>query len=124
MGRPEHSRDAAMAVPGCEVMNKHFKKFTIQRLLTDIGDDGLLVQKWQDVGTLFGILVSTRPDEQVNWQQLQHPVTHHVAQRGKSKAKPRDRLIWSGRCFYIQGVREGGVVHGWTIYQCEERADY
>lgn len=104
-------------------MIKHLQKFKVQRLQTGIDDDGLPVQQWQDIGTLFGILASTKPDEQVNWQQLQHPVTHTIAQRGKPKARPMDRFVWSGRYFYVQGVREAGTAHGWTVYQCEERMD-
>lgn len=112
-----------MAVSGCEIVIKHLKKFTIQRLQTTVGENGLASQKWQDVGALFGIISNVRPDIQVQWQQLQHPVTHSIMQRGEPKAKQDDRLILGDRAFYVQGVKPAGAAHGWTVYMCEERAD-
>ena len=69
------------------------------------------------------VLAEAKPDERERWQQLGHPISHTLTQRGKAKAKPGNRLIHGSRVFYIQGVDNVGELGIATIYYAEERSD-
>lgn len=72
---------------------------------------------------IHGILAQATPQEKARWEQIQHPITHTIVQKGEPKAKEKDMLTHDGRKFYIQGVDEPGELGLATIYYAEERYD-
>lgn len=59
----------------------------------------------------------------IEWQQLQHPISHTIIQDGRPKAKAEDKLILGERIFLIQGIDDPGSIGVCTIYYVEERMD-
>lgn len=72
---------------------------------------------------LSAVLADASPEEKERWNQQQHPITHIIVQRGKPLAGEGDRLVYSNRAFYIQGVDEPASIGLWTIYYAQERSD-
>ena len=99
------------------------KTFAIETRSTGTDTRGRTTAAWVAAGNLVGVLSEARPDEKMRWQQLQHPVTHTVVQKGAPQASVGDRLVLDSRNFYIQGVENPGGLDHWTIYYCEERQD-
>ncbi len=69
------------------------------------------------------VLAQAETSEKERWQQLQHPISHTIVQRGRPKAKEGDRLIHDGRIFYIKGFDDPDELGAVTIYYAEERRD-
>lgn len=69
------------------------------------------------------VLAQATTSEKERWDQMQHPITHTVVQRGRPVARTEDRMIHGGRTFYVQGVDEVGELGIVTIYYVEERVD-
>lgn len=72
---------------------------------------------------IHAVLAQASTAEKERWDQLQHPITHTIVQRGRPSARPEDRMIHGNRTFYIQGVDEVGELGIVTIYYVEERSD-
>lgn len=72
---------------------------------------------------IHAVLAQASTAEKERWDQLQHPITHTIVQRGRPAACPEDRMIHGSRTFYIQGVDEVGELGIVTIYYAEERSD-
>lgn len=69
------------------------------------------------------VLAQATPQEKARWEQIQHPITHTLVDRGRPKAETGDMLMCGNRHFYIQGVDEPGQLGLYTIYYVEERID-
>lgn len=69
------------------------------------------------------ILCGATTEQKLQYQQMQHPISHVISHRGKPIAKEGDRLIFESRVFYVQGVDDPGDLGIWTLYYCEERSD-
>lgn len=68
-------------------------------------------------------LCGASPEQQLKYQQMEHPVSHVISHIGRPIAKAGDRLIMNHRVFYVQGVDNPGEQDIWAIYYCEERSD-
>lgn len=69
------------------------------------------------------VFAEATPQEKARWEQIQHPITHTLVERGRPKARAGDMLMSDSRRFYIQGVDEPGQLGLYTIYYVEERMD-
>ena len=72
---------------------------------------------------IHAVLAQATPQEKARWEQIQHPITHTIVDRGHPKAAETDQLTCGNRKFYVQGVDEPGQLGLYTIYYVEERAD-
>lgn len=72
---------------------------------------------------IHAVLAQASTTEKERWNQLQHPITHTIVQRGRPSAQAEDRIIHGSRTFYVQGVDEIGELGIATIYYVEERSD-
>ena len=72
---------------------------------------------------IHAVLAQATPQEKARWEQIQHPITHTIVDRGHPKAVETDQLTCGNRKFYVQGVDEPGQLGLYTIYYVEERAD-
>ena len=72
---------------------------------------------------VHAVLAQATPQEKARWEQIQHPITHTIVDRGHPKAVETDQLTCGNRKFYVQGVDEPGQLGLYTIYYVEERAD-
>lgn len=68
-------------------------------------------------------LCGATPEQQMQYHQIGHPVSHVISHEGSPVAKPGDRLVMGNRAYYVRGVDNPGEVSIWTIYYCEERGD-
>jgi hypothetical protein len=102
-----------------------WREFVIERKSDDTNSRGREVNAWakdDPVQIVTGILASMSPEEVEKFKQMQHPVSHQIAQQGSPKAKPGDRLVSSDdRTFYIEKVNNPAELGIWTVYYCEER---
>lgn len=101
-----------------------YKEFTIEESRASIGPTGRPIVSFSDEKrTLKGVLAEATPKQKMEWQQLQHPISHVIVQDGRPKAKVEDKLILGGRIFLIQGVDDPGSIGVCTMYYVEERMD-
>lgn len=102
-----------------------YKSFVVEENRTITGKNGRPRTTYTRDGnrTLRGALAEATNQQRIEWQQLQHPITHTIVQDGRPKAKPEDKLILGNRVFLIQGVQEPGSIGVCTIYYVEERED-
>lgn len=102
-----------------------YKSFVIEKNTASIGRTGRPKTSYEENGsdTLRGALAEASTQQKVEWQQLQHPITHTIVQDGRPKAKAEDKLVLGNRVFLIQGVEESGSIGVCTIYYVEERMD-
>ena len=102
-----------------------YKEFVIEDNTADIGKTGRATASFSGDGsrTLKGALAEATPKQKVEWQQLQHPISHTIIQDGRPKAKAEDKLILGERIFLIQGIDDPGSIGVCTIYYVEERMD-
>ena len=71
---------------------------------------------------IHAILCGATPEQKLQYQQMEHPITHVISHEGTPVAKEGDRLIFGNRAFYVQGVDNPGDQGLWAIYYCEERS--
>ncbi len=102
-----------------------YKYFIIEENTSEVGRTGRPQTSYNREGSrmLRGALAEATPKQKIEWQQLQHPITHTVVQDGRPKAKAEDKLILGNRVFLIQGLEEPGSIGVCTIYYVEERVD-
>lgn len=102
-----------------------YKDFIIEESVSGIGKNGRPQTSYVGDGTcmLRGALAEATPKQKLEWQQLQHPISHTIVQDGRPKAKAEDKLILGSRVFLIQGLEEPGSIGVCTIYYVEERMD-
>lgn len=72
---------------------------------------------------IHAVLAQATPQEKSRWEQIQHPITHTIVDRGTLKAKENDILTCGNRKFFVQGVDEPGQLGLYSIYYVEERKD-
>lgn len=91
-----------------------YKEFVIEDNKADIGKTGRATASFSGDGsrTLKGALAEATPKQKVEWQQLQHPISHTIIQDGRPKAKAEDKLILGERIFLIQGIDDPGRIQG------------
>lgn len=77
----------------------------------------------QPDGFIHAILCGATTEQKLQYQQMEHPISHVISHEGKPRAKAGDRLILENRTFYVQGVDDPGDLGIWTLYYCEERSD-
>ena len=70
-----------------------YKEFVIEDNKADIGKTGRATASFSGDGsrTLKGALAEATPKQKVEWQQLQHPISHTIIQDGRPKAKAEDK---------------------------------
>lgn len=102
-----------------------YKDFIIEDHMEGISKIGRPTVSYSSKGdrTLRGALAEATPKQKMEWQQLQHPITHTIVQDGRPQAKQEDKLIMGDRVFFVQGVDEPGSIGVCTIYYVEERMD-
>lgn len=73
----------------------------------------------------LGALLGASQKEQEEWKQNGHPITHKIIEySAQAKAKATDYLVmFDGREFYVQGVKNPGNLNVTMIYYVEERFD-
>jgi len=99
-----------------------YKEYAVEKKSSGKNSDGRQTRDYKSTGTtLLGALSNADPREQEKYKQMQHPITHTIAQRGTAKAKAEDRLVRDGRKYYVQGVNDPGDLGLWTVYYVEER---
>lgn len=101
------------------------KTFFLERKVERVDDDRRVRAEYdvENPIMLRAVLAEASTNEKERWQQLQHPITHIIVQRGKAIASAEDRLVHNDRTFYIQGVDEPDELGAATIYYAEERRD-
>jgi len=101
-----------------------FKSFAIEKKSVTVDAQGRPRSTYAaPSGTISAVLAKADPKQQERWNQLQHPISHVITQKGRPQAEAEDRLALGARKFYIQGVDEPGELGLWTIYYAEERFD-
>lgn len=102
-----------------------YKDFIIEENTAAVGRTGRPQTSYNNGGNrmLRGALAEATPKQKLEWEQLQHPITHTVVQDGRPKAKAEDKLVFGNRVFIIQGLEEPGSIGVCTIYYVEERMD-
>ncbi|WHH58306.1 hypothetical protein [Petroclostridium sp. X23] len=108
-------------------MSKIYKTFEVQENETSVDLRGRYSkhEATSETVTIRGIIADSTPQEMERWNQIQHPVTHTIAQKGKPVGKEGDYLIMptEKRKFKIQKVNNPGALDLWTLYYVEERRD-
>lgn len=101
------------------------KSFAVEESQTTIKDNGRAVIEYSTSRNLVisGCLAAANAREIARFNQLGHPITHTIVQKGRPVAKEDDRLHLGDRTFLIQGVDEAGSLGICTIYYAEERND-
>lgn len=102
-----------------------WKDFTIESKADGTTSRGRVKEDYNANPPIFihATLCGATTEQKLQYQQMQHPISHVVAHEGKPKAKAGDRLIMGDRAFYVQGVDDPGDQGIWTLYYCEERSD-
>lgn len=101
------------------------RAFVLERKTETIEPTGRVRAEYDTENTelIYAVLAQASPRETERWQQLQHPITHIMTQRGRSKAREGDRLVHNNRTFYVQGVDDPDEIGAATLYYVEERND-
>ncbi len=102
-----------------------WKDFTIEAKTETTSTRGRAKESYGEKPPIFihAILCGATPEQKLQYQQMEHPISHVISHEGKPKAKEGDRLILKDRAFYVQGVDDPGDLGIWTLYYCEERSD-
>lgn len=101
-----------------------FQIFQIEKRVQGVSSAGRPSNSFQLTGeSLKGCLADADSKEIMNWQQLQTVVTHTIVQKGKPKAKTKDRLRLKDRVFDIKGIDDCSGLGRVTLYYVEERSD-
>ncbi len=102
-----------------------YKYFVIEPSTSVVTSNGRPKTTYDQTGnrTLRGALAQATTKQKIEWEQLQHPITHTIVQDGRPRAKAEDKLVLGDRVFLIQGVDEPGSIGICTIYYVEERMD-
>lgn len=102
-----------------------WKDFMVEAKTEATNSRGRTIDAYDVENPIFmkAILCGATPEQKMQYQQVEHPISHVISHRGTPKAKEGDRLIMSGRAFYVQGVDDPGDQGIWTLYYCEERND-
>lgn len=89
------------------------------------GEDtrGKPTYSYSDVGDISGVLADSTPVQQLQYSQLDHPVTHQLVVRGPRQAEDGDRLLLNNRRFYVHTAEDPGGIGLYTIYMLQERSD-
>ena len=101
------------------------RDFIVERKTQTVTDAGRKAVMFQPTGNhLKGVLAEAKALEIERWKQLQHPVTHTIVMKGgRCPAKIGDRLVLSGRSFYVQGIDNIVALSIFTQIFAEERSD-
>lgn len=75
----------------------------------------------ESIGAFNATLADATPAEIDRWKQVDHTITHQIVQRGTSKARSGDYLVYAGRKFYIEGIDNPGEIGFFTIYFVNEK---
>jgi len=110
--------------PGYNRPENLWKDFTIDNKTETTTSRGRTRENYNGSEPEFihAILCGATPEQKLQYNQMQHPITHVISHRGKPKAKEGDRLMLKNRAFYVQGVDDPGDQGLWTLYYCEERS--
>ena len=101
-----------------------FKSFVVEKKTVAVDAQGRTRNAYAaPLGTISAVLAKADPKQQERWNQLQHPISHIITQKGRPRAETEDRLTLGNRRFYIHGIDEPGELGLWTIYFVEERFD-
>ena len=102
-----------------------YKDFLVAKCTSGVDGKGRPVKKYDSDHSvvIHAVLAQATPQEKARWEQIQHPITHTIVDRGHPKAVETDQLTCGNRKFYVQGVDEPGQLGLYTIYYVEERAD-
>jgi len=116
-----------MLMPGQELRDIEVLRPVTRK--TENGRAGL-INRFENVGCLRGILAAAKPEEIERWRQLNHPISHKVITQGSPDFEIRPgfcfalRQVSGHRYFYnqTQPYNVGDLDH-WIIFYCEERFD-
>lgn len=102
-----------------------FKDFLVAKSGGGVDSKGRAAKSYDtDNATMIrAVLAQATPQEKARWEQIQHPITHTIVDRGRPRAKENDLMTCGDRKFFIQGVDEPGQLGLYTIYYVEERRD-
>lgn len=107
-----------------------FKYFIVLRRKGTVTATGRPVTgEFEEAGQLLGIISEASQQEQEQWKQNGHPITHTIVQKGSKIAKPTDVLTLEDpkteevRRFLVQGAKDPGEIGHFTVYHVEERLD-
>lgn len=102
-----------------------YKDFFVAEKTTETDGKGRskVVYKPDTAKLIHAVFAQATPQEKQRWEQIQHPITHTLVDKGKPKANAGQVLTHGNRRFYIQGVDEPGELALYTIYYVEERVD-
>lgn len=100
-----------------------YKDFFVAKCTSGVDGKGRPVKKYDSDHSvvIHAVLAQATPQEKARWEQIQHPITHTIVDRGHPKAAETDQLTCGNRKFYVQGVDEPGQLGLYTIYYVEER---
>lgn len=99
-------------------------RVTLQRLTGERGAAGGANDTWQDIGLRWASVKPLSGREWVNAAAANTEISHDVMLRADSLTKtltPRDRLLFGGRVFDIQAVRNVDEVGAEMRLMCKER---
>lgn len=83
-------------------------------------------ERYEEVGTIIGIISQASQKQIEQWKQNGHPITHTIVQRGTFNQGQADDLILlpnTTRSFMVKGITDPGEIGHFTIYYVEERLD-
>lgn len=102
-----------------------WKDFTVETKTETTTSRGRAKENYTGTPTIFirAILCGATSEQKLQYQQMNHPISHTISHEGKPIAKEGDRLVLKNRAFYVQGVDDPGDLGIWTLYYCEERSD-
>lgn len=121
-----------MSMPATEVIaifylrpGNLFKDFMVAKSGTGINSKGRHSQSYdtENAEMIHAVLAQATPQEKARWEQIQHPITHTIVEKGRPKARENDLMTCGKRKFFVQGVDEPGQLGLYTIYYVEERRD-
>jgi SPP1 family predicted phage head-tail adaptor len=99
------------------------KTFDWQSRTSDKDTRGKPIYSYVDTGQIIGVLANSTPVQQLQYNQLDHPVTHQIVVHGAPQAVSGDRLLFNGQRFYVQTTEDLGGLGLWTLYMVQERND-
>ena len=76
-----------------------------------------------DAEPFLAILCGANPEQQSQFKQLGHTISHVISHEGEPKAKEGDRLISGNKVYLIRSIDNPGEMGLWTLYYCDERKD-
>lgn len=102
-----------------------YKDFMVAKSSSGVDEKGRASKSYEtdNAVLIHAVLAQATPQEKARWEQIQHPITHTIVDRGRPKARENDLMTCGNRKFYVQGVDEAGALGLYTIYYAEERYD-